>query len=330
MMGLHRLLPGWGRANKTVSLCQGDGHLALAALSADGQLHTESTPIASRAEAAVLLTRWVEQQGLRRAPAVITLEPGSYSLMQMERPAVETGELAAAVRWRVRDLIDFPLDEAITDVFELPAHAQRGRTPMINVVVARAEALRAQVALAESAGLVPWKIDVAELALRNLAERQTQGNETVASLFLMPQRGMVQITRADSLYLTRVLEYGSEAVISAAREGGGGFGGPYDRVALELQRTMDYYDSHFGAAPVKRLIIMPPGEEMAVLAAGVGEGVGLPAGVLDVAGLFPRVAGQAALDAHALLALGGVLNEHTRARPDKGTQTEAASAEVGR
>lgn len=330
MMGLHRLLPGRGRVNNTVSLCLGDAHIALAALSADGQLHSESAPVASRAETVSLLTRWVEQRGLRRAATVITLEPGSYSLMQMERPAVEAAELASAVRWRLRDLIDFPLDEAITDVFELPAHAQRGRTPTINVVVARAESLRALVSLAESAGLAPWKIDVAELVLRNLVERQSPGNETVASLFLMPQRGMVQITRADSLYLTRVLEYGSEAVISAAREASGGFGGPYDRVALELQRTMDYYDSHFGAAPVKRLIIMPPGDDMAALAAGVGEGVGLPAGVLDVTGLFPKVAGRAMQDAHALLALGGVLNTPTRGRSDKGQQTRAASAEVAR
>ena len=63
----------------------------------------------------------------RRAPTVSVLDPDSYRLLLVEAPDVPADELRAAVRWRVKDLIDFHVDDAVIDVFEMPQHARGGR-----------------------------------------------------------------------------------------------------------------------------------------------------------------------------------------------------------
>jgi MSHA biogenesis protein MshI len=96
-------------------------------------------------------------------------------------------------------------------VFEVPNQGRAGRPPLVYVVAARAQPLREMVERVRAAGLNLWKIDVAELALRNLVETAETGPETVAGLYLMPERGMLQITRGDLLYLSRSLDYGLDA-----------------------------------------------------------------------------------------------------------------------
>ncbi len=52
-------------------------------------------------------------------------------------PAACDNELRAAVRWRIKDLIDFHIDDAVIDVFEMPAHARGGPNRMMYAVKAR-------------------------------------------------------------------------------------------------------------------------------------------------------------------------------------------------
>ena len=292
-----------GRARPAVGLCWG-AQLAFSVVDVrDGRWRlraSHSEALADDPEVRTrALSRWVSRERLRRCPTVLTLAPGTYHLTKMERPAVPPEELAAAVRWRVREALDYPLEEAVTDVFEVPAQGGAGRPPLVYVVAARAAPLREMVALARAAGLRPWKIDVAELALRNLVEWDEAGAETVAAVYLMPDRGIIQITRGDVLYLSRNLEYGLEALARADL---------HERVALELQRTMDYYDSHFGAAPVKHLLVMPGGEVASRLAESVGGSLGLAARVWEAGPHMPEGARSPELTSDALLALGGALN----------------------
>src|ERR1044071_3667210 len=75
----------------------------------------------------------------RRAPTVSVLDPGGYRLLLVEAPDVPPDELRAAVRWRVKDLIDFHVDDAVIDVFEMPPHARGGRNRMMYAATAKAD-----------------------------------------------------------------------------------------------------------------------------------------------------------------------------------------------
>ena len=59
-----------------------------------------------------------------------TLPYSAYSMVQLEAPELEPDELREAMRWRVRDLIDFPVEQAAIDVFHLP-ESQRPGAPAL-------------------------------------------------------------------------------------------------------------------------------------------------------------------------------------------------------
>src|SRR5205814_7642129 len=124
------------------------------------------------------LGRVAERLAGRRNATVSVLDPSAYRLLLVEAPDVPPEELRAAVRWRVKDLIDFHVDDAVIDVFEMPPHARGGRNRMMYAVTAKADYVKQQIDLIEAAGLNLDVIDIGELSLRN-----------VATLFEAEQRG---------------------------------------------------------------------------------------------------------------------------------------------
>lgn len=223
-----------------------------------------------------------------------TLMPsGEYQLMLIEAPDVEAGELRAAVRWRIKDLIDFHVDDAVIDVVEIPGQ-DRGRTRMMYAVAARAGAVRARIDQIEAAGLPLEAIDIEELALRNIAALLGEDARGVALLWFGPDYGLILVTRDGELYLSRRIEVGVSQLFAAAHQGDpdhGDYGEPLtallDQVTLETQRSLDYYESHFGQAPVQALYVAPCAPEMPFIAHYLDSNLNLGAATLQLERLFP-------------------------------------------
>lgn len=261
----------------------------------------------------------VASRELTDTHCTLVLEPGEYSLVQVDKPPVEDSELRHALRWRIKDLLDFPVEEAIIDAFDVPGQEQRGRTPSVYVVAARKALLEPRIAAVRDAGLVLDQVDIAELSLRNLTALALPEEETGGLLYLTPHRGLITIVRGQTLYVARGIDRGLGPLLEQAEAAGGAdlalvsdVSEGYGQLALEIQRTMDYYDSHFGEAPVKRVLIAPALEALGDLAQTVGEHLGLRAEVLSLTDWLAPAAGVEPADiAESILALGGALSERT-------------------
>lgn len=206
------------------------------------------------------LSRLASDWGLKRVRSTTVLAPSEYKLLLTEVPDVPSDELKAAVRWRVKDLIDFHINDAVLDVFALPGTNLAGQSRPMYVVAARRDAIQRRVDLFETAGINLDVIDIPELAQRNLAALAQRDNESLAFLSLNQTAGIVTITRAGELYLSRNIDGGVDAVAGADTER------YFDYVALEIQRSMDYYDSHFRQAPVSRILLAPAAADQTGLA----------------------------------------------------------------
>mgnify|MGYP007000448125 CR=1 len=68
--------------------------------------------------------------------------------------------------------------------FAFPEDASRGRGPLVNVVTARKSLVQELMALVDGGGLELVRVDIAELALRNLASRMDTANRGVALVHL--------------------------------------------------------------------------------------------------------------------------------------------------
>jgi MSHA biogenesis protein MshI len=185
----------------------------------------------------------------RRAPTVSVLDSDGYRLLLVEAPDVPADELRAAVRWRVKDLIDFHVDDAVIDVFEMPPHARGGRNRMMYAVTAKAEFVKQQIELVEGAGLKLDVIDISELSLRNVATLLEDAERGAAFLYLGERRSTLLLVRQGVLYLARHVETG----VATLTEAGELRSDLVSGLALEIRRSLDYFESHYEQTSIQQL-----------------------------------------------------------------------------
>lgn len=191
------------------------------------------------------LAALVESEGWSGAATTLVLPLDQYQVFQMDRPeGIEESELGDALKWKLKDFLDFSPSEAVSDVFPFPRDASRGRGELVNVVAARKVLVSELVRLVQEAGLELERIDIAELALRNLVCRLDENRRGAALVHLKDNYGQMVICRDNTLYLSRKLDVTSEELRDAARQESA-----VQSLALEMQRSLDYYESQLGQVP---------------------------------------------------------------------------------
>ncbi len=194
--------------------------------------------------------------GLAGLRCTTALDAGAYHVVQLPAPTVPAAEAREALRWAVKDSIDFAADEAILDAMPIPADAARvGRPAQLIAVAARRERVRARMQAFESAGVALAAIDVAEIAQRNLAALYEQPGRGLAFLSFDEQRGLLTFTRNGELYALRYIDVGARALGAD----GAASSRPHliERITLELQRSLDNFDRQFSQVALQRLVVAP-------------------------------------------------------------------------
>lgn len=215
----------------------------------DGQTGFLACPPAKRAP---LLADLVAQQGWAGAHTTVVLPLDQYSVFQLERPdGLNDHDLADALRWKLKDLLDYSPSNAVCDVFEFPQDASRGRGHLVNVVAARKSLAKELVELVSSAGLELRRVDVAELALRNFAARMDTSGRGMALVHLRDGYGQMVVCKGPVLYLSRRLD-----VSSAELRDAGSQENAVQSLALEMQRSLDYFESQLGQVPPRAICLV--------------------------------------------------------------------------
>lgn len=238
----------------------------------------------------------------------VVLGGGEYQLLQVDAPEVDSAELRSAVRWRIKDLIDFHIDDAVIDVFAVPGQHNRPRgQAQMYAVAARTGRIGALVDLLETSGLKLDVIDISELALRNLAALTEADARGMMMLYFDQGGGILTITRQHELYMTRRLEISSDELASSAES-------VREQVLLEVQRSIDYYGSHFSQPAPVALALLPCFDGCDGLADWLNGELDLDAGVFDLAAHIemeqPLEPPSVALK---MMAVGGALRHEERA-----------------
>jgi MSHA biogenesis protein MshI len=148
----------------------------------------------------------LKANGLEGTKCVCLPRPGVYSLRQIETPPVKGEELREAARWSVKDLVDFDIESAVVDVFDVPQSEAGDRPQRLYVVAARRSLIDDSVSLIRRVGLRLEAIDILELALRNVSTLLPQEEAGVALMYLGPDVSLLTITRGGWLYLARNID----------------------------------------------------------------------------------------------------------------------------
>lgn len=201
----------------------------------------ECTPARRQA----VLEDLVSENRLGGAETTIVLPLDQYQVFQLERPeGVDDVELADALKWKLKDFLDFSPSEAVSEVFPFPADAARGRGNLVNVVAVRRTVISELVSLADEAGLKLQRIDIAELALRNFLARLDDSGRGAALVQLKEHYGHMVIGQGMTLYLSRRLDVTARELREVSSQENA-----VQSLALEMQRSLDYYESQLGQVP---------------------------------------------------------------------------------
>lgn len=262
----------------------------------------------SSADLSDQLINTVKSLGLRDVPAVAVLAPGSYSLFQVEKPEVENEELKSAIRWRIKDLLDFHIDDAVLDIFDLPQSQRKSGPSMMYVVVAKQNLIQQYVDQMEETGLEIEAIDITELTLRNVLTLAGDPEQFQALLYLPPRYGMIEIVQGDTLFLNRRIEINGSDL---EEQGGFGLDESLDSLVLELQRSLDYHESQFGMGAVHSISIIAPESRRDQLRAYADENLVAKVSLLDLNGTLQDVESIDPLVLYRCLpAIGAALRSH--------------------
>ncbi len=248
----------------------------------------------------VNLKHAIAVHGLDKTGCTTLLAIGDYQLLMVEAPAVPQSELKAAIRWRIHDLIDFHIDDAVLDVFDAPPSGARGIQEHLYVVVSRSAVVKERIEALQSAGATLETIDIPELALRNIAAQLEQDANGQAMLYFGADQGLITLTRDSTLYLARRMDIGYQHLQDTPAL--------VDRLALELQRSMDYYDRHFQQAPIAAITLCPMPGPAPQIAEQLERQVGVPVHKLQLGDIVElRETADDGQLAHCLLAIGAAL-----------------------
>jgi MSHA biogenesis protein MshI len=247
----------------------------------------------------------LEKLKATRAAACAVIEGDDYQIVQVESPQVLPSELRAAVRWKLRDAISFNIDEAAVDVFEVPEPVRRTQTKMLFAVAARDSGIQRVAGLLKPVARGFNAIDIPELCLRNVASVLPQDAKGVAMLAINENFAQLVVTRQGVMYLTRRIDTARGFNPHTARKVPSIDAGA---MALELQRSLDYYESHYDQTPIGDLVLAPANDLTRVVAEALKAETGLRVNVLDARDVFNVYkAGELVTDWPSLMALGAAL-----------------------
>ncbi|MBT4837734.1 MAG: hypothetical protein HON94_10355 [Methylococcales bacterium] len=265
-----------------------------------------------------ILNQYVIKNHWKDVPCVNVLHPDTYNLLQLEVPDVDPDELKEAIRWKIKDLVDFDVESAIIDLFEIPEPHQRKDKNLHYAVATNSVDIKPLVDVILESGLKLKAIDIFELSLRNVAKMLPDCELGLSLIYLDNKEGYLQIFNEQIMYLTRKLDLGINTFMESGDFSVEGkvvkispeLQSTMDTLILELQRSMDFYESHFVQAPVGSIVIAPTEEPIPYLPPYTGKQLGVKCCQLDLNRLFvceEKI--PAVIQARCLPAVGAALRQ---------------------
>ena len=258
------------------------------------------------ADDAATLSSLKRSMHLDRYRCTALLGHGSYQLIQTEAVAGAPDEAREVARWKLKDQVEFPVETAAIDLLPIPAD---GRAAQVFAAVAPESTMAPLVQAFQAAKVPLTAIDLPEISQRNLAALYEESGRGLATLIFDDDEGLLTFTLDGELLVVRHVEITARQLLTADAERRGML---FERIALDVQRSLDNFDRNYSAIPLARLLVAPiPGLDgfLGHLRANLSVSV-VP---LDLSGVLDLGAAPALLDPlrqfQCLRAIGAALRD---------------------
>lgn len=258
------------------------------------------------------LGEWIKDHKLTGIPVVVCLDSTRYELQLVESPPVPAEELSDAMGFRLAELVSDDVSDKVLQAFPLPSDAYRGRMTMAFAAITERSYLKEIVTFCREYELKLDQIIINEMSALNLLA-SVDPDDSVAVLRLEADAGVIYLYRNGALYFTRQISLGTDDLgLSSLNVSEGGMmmqpNSRIDVLALELQRSMDYFESQLGLGAIGQLWVMKPDNIDVTDALGeIEDRINTPVRLMSLESAFNRQEDEIPLTASLAMALGGAL-----------------------
>ncbi len=230
------------------------------------------------------LTALSKNVSVAGCPWVLSLGHKTYKLLVVPEPQVQPSELAESVRWSIGAMLDHPVDEGRLAVMQIPTAEQLpNRTPNLYVVFASNEVIAGCNAVFQQSGIPLEAIDIRETAQRNIAALAEKNGEGLGLLLADKHGVQFTITYNGELYLDRFIE---ESVSDQPSSDADAEERAYERIVLQMQRSLDFIGRVQTFIDVKRILVMAMPGQRVYNSKALSEQLQKPVEALDLSSLF--------------------------------------------
>lgn len=246
------------------------------------------------------------QAGSRHCATLLT--GGEYQILNVEAPNVPREEMKTAVRWRLKDILDFPAAEATIDVLDIPLDANSRAQASVFVIAARNSVIAPRQKLFLDAKVDLHAIDIPEMAQRNVSAMLEPEGRGIAMLSFGDDGGLLTVSYRGELYLSRRFDVTLAQLLEPDHDRKHQ---SFDKITLELQRSLDHFERQYSFISIAKLILGPSPVEG--LDEYLSSNLYTPVETLDLATLFdlsrtPELADKAQQQ-RFFLAIGAALRD---------------------
>ncbi|KTD82579.1 type IV pilus biogenesis protein PilM [Legionella waltersii] len=231
----------------------------------------------------------------------LILSPSFYQLIQMDAPeAIEESEMAKALRWQLKGLVDYPLNDIAVDAFMIPPHGSGNRRKKVFVAATLQSELLNKIRLFEDCFLNVSSVTIAEMALSALVAYFSTSKETSAIVISFDDdMCQLYVYFQGDLYLCRSLPINKSITEpnSAANHD----------MLLEIQRSIDYCLMELKLPEPQQILFTPTFYEASDLFLFLQEELGKEVKLIDASPFFQAETTPTETVAHSFYAIGGAL-----------------------
>jgi len=183
---------------------------------------------------------------LNKARCSYVLSYRDYQMIELEKPNVPADELRQAIDWIVQDMVDYPIAQATIDILDIPGANSQADTQYGYAVLTQNRVIADVSNHLMAAGIQLEAIDVRVMAQRNIAALLEDKDRGLAMLSFSPKLAVLTFTAGGELFHTRRIELDGEP-----NEG------IFEKIALEMQRSLDNFESQFPYIVINKIVIAP-------------------------------------------------------------------------
>lgn len=230
------------------------------------------------ASAGEALEKIAKECNAARHQCTTLLAPREYQILSVDSPSVPPAELKTAMRWRLKDLLDYHIDDATIDVLDVPQDRNApARSHTMYAIAARSATIEQRQDLFGQAKIPLAVIDIPEMAQRNIAALLEAEGRGIAMLSFDADGGLLTFSAGGELYLARRIDVPLPGKSDIERRTAA-----FDRITLELQRSLDHFDRQYHYITLSRLVLAPLGDEGAGLREHLADNLYIPVEALDL------------------------------------------------